>query len=94
MISRFAQVHQNMMSGHLNYTNDAFMAKVNAGVAQFSTTVDPMTAAQIAQGKIYGELVQQSHLWGYIDTFRWFAFATFLLIPLLLLIKKPKQNQE
>lgn len=94
MISRFAQMHQNMMVGHLNYTNDTFMAKINAGIAQFSSTVDPQTAAQFAQGKAYGELIQQANLWGYIDTFRWFAFATFLLIPLLLLIKKPKQNQE
>lgn len=42
----------------------------------------------MAQGQMYSELIKQSHLWGYIDTFRWFAVATFLLIPLLFFIKK------
>ncbi len=90
MISRFAQVHQNMMSGHLNYTNDVFVAKINAAAGAFSTSVDNITAYGMAQGQAYGELLRQAHLWGYIETFRWFAFATFMLIPLLLLIKKPK----
>lgn len=44
----------------------------------------------LSMGSMYRELVQQAHLWGYIDTFRWFAAATFLLIPMLALLKKPK----
>lgn len=94
LIARFSQMHQMMMSGHLNYTNDAFMAKMSAATANFSKTVDPITAQGMANGMVYGELIKQAHLWGYIDTFRWFAFATFLLIPLLLFIKKPKSEEE
>lgn len=94
MIARFSQVHQMMMSGHLNYTNDAFMAKANAGVAAFSNTVDPGTAMGMVGGQIYGELVKQAHLWGYVDTFRCFAVATFLLIPLLTFIKKPSMEAQ
>lgn len=90
MISRFSQVHQMMMSGKLNYTNDIFMEKINVAASTFSTSVDKITAYGMANGQAYGELLRQSHLWGYIDTFRWFAFATFMLIPLLVFIKSPK----
>jgi len=91
MISRFSQVHQNMMVGHLNFSNDVYMEKLNSAVQTLSGSHDVGTAYMMAQGQMYSELIKQSHLWGYIDTFRWFAVATFLLIPLLLFIKKPKQ---
>lgn len=92
MISRFSQVHQNMMVGHLNFSNDVYMEKLNSAVQTLSSSHDMGTAYMMAQGQMYSELIKQSHLWGYIDTFRWFAVATFLLIPLLLFIKKPKQK--
>ena len=91
MISRFSQVHQNMMVGHLNFSNNVYMEKLNSAVQTLSGSHDMGTAYMMAQGQMYSELIKQSHLWGYIDTFRWFAVATFLLIPLLLFIKKPKQ---
>ncbi|MCI1273823.1 MAG: DHA2 family efflux MFS transporter permease subunit [Clostridiaceae bacterium] len=91
MISRFAQVHQMMMTGHLNFTNNAYMAKVAVLTEKFAQSTDIQTASNMANGEIYGELVKQAHLWGYVETFRWFEFATFLLIPLLLFIKKPKK---
>ncbi len=92
MISRFSQVHQNMMVGHLNFSNDVYMEKLNASVQALAGSHDIGSAYMMAQGQMYSELIKQSHLWGYIDTFRWFAVATFLLIPLLLFIKKPKQE--
>ncbi len=91
MISRFSQVHQNMMVGHLNFSNDVYIEKLNSSIQNLSSIHDVSTAYMMAQGQMYNELIKQSHLWGYIDTFRWFAVATFLLIPLLLFIKKTKQ---
>ncbi len=90
MVSRFAQVHQHLMTNHLNYTNEFFNAKINMMAQTFSQFTDYATAQAMAHGQIYRELIQQSTLWAYIDTFRWFAFATFMLIPLLAFIKKPK----
>ena len=66
------------------------LEKINVAASTFSTSVDKITAYGMANGQAYGELLRQSHLWGYIDTFRWFAFATFMLIPLLVFIKSPK----
>ena len=57
-------------------------------------TFDPITANYIAHGQIYGELLKQAHLWGYVDTFRWFAISTFLLIPMLIFVKKPKNETK
>ena len=93
MVSRFAQVHQNMLINHLHETNNVFVDRVNALSGTFSSLTDTFTAHSMAQSQIYSQLVQQAHLWAYIDTFRWFAFATFLLIPLLVFIKKPKALQ-
>ena len=90
MVSRFAQVHQNMLIGHLHENNNIFVERVGAAVSTFSTMTDSLSAYHMAQTQIYSQLVQQSHLWAYIDTFRWYAFATFLLIPMLVFIKKPK----
>ena len=90
MVARYAQVHQNMMTNHLHETNSIFIERVGAMASTFSTMADAATSHAMAQSQIYSQLVQQSHLWAYIDTFRWFAFATFLLIPMLVFIKKPK----
>lgn len=90
MVSRFAQVHQNMLIGHLHENNTIFAERVSAMTGTFMSLTDSFTANHMAQSQIYSQLVQQSHLWAYIDTFRWYAFATFLLIPMLVFIKKPK----
>ena len=95
MVSRFAQAHQHMMSGHLNFSNDVYVEKLAAMSQAFmQTTADFATAQGMAMANIYQELLQQARLWGYVDTFRWFAFATFLLIPMLMLVKKTKGAQE
>lgn len=90
MVARFAQVHQNMLINHLHDTNTVFSERVSAMSGTFMSLTDSFTANHMAQTQIYSQLVQQSHLWAYIDTFRWYAFATFLLIPMLVFIKKPK----
>lgn len=94
MVARYAQVHQNMMTNHLHETNNVFVERVETLAASFSGIADTVTAHAMAQGQIYSQLLQQAHLWGYIQTFRWFAFATFLLIPMLVFIKKTKQTAE
>lgn len=90
MIARFSQVHQNMLTAHLNFANDTFNAKISQGVQFLSSYMDVGSAQALANVQVYRELIRQSALWGYIDTFRWFALATFLLVPLLVFIKKPK----
>lgn len=91
MISRFSQKHQSMMVGFLAGTNEQFVQRVNAYAGSFlPMTVDPATATTMAHSLLYKQLLQQSTLWAYIDTFRIFAAACFIIIPLLLLMKSIK----
>ena len=95
LISRFSQKHQMMMVGYLRDTNQAFVDRVSAYAHFFQPiTVDPATAHGMAQGLMYKQLQLQSTLWAYIDTFRIFAAASFVIIPLLLLMKSVRSLKE
>lgn len=92
MISRFGQVHQMMMVGHLNFSNDVYTQKLNTLAASFASGTDMSTALNIAQGQLYNQLLQQSSLWGYVETFRYFGIAAFVIIPLVVLFIKHKRT--
>ena len=94
MIARFSQAHQSMMVEHLNYTNEAFNERIYALSADFSSFVDSVSAQSMAYGTLYRELLTQARLWGYIETFRYFALATFLLIPLLYFLKNSTKKSS
>ena len=93
MISRFSQAHQQMMVEHLNFDNPAYMSKLDSLSGTFESLVDSNTAEYMGQYQIYHELLQQSTLWGYVETFRYFAIATIAVIPLVLLIKGIKRTK-
>ena len=92
MISRFGQVHQMMMVGHLNFSNDVYTQKLNSLAASFASSTDMSTAVNMAQGQLYNQLLQQSSLWGYVETFRYFGIAAFVIIPLVVLFIKHKRT--
>ena len=94
MISRSAQKHQIMMVGNLDELNGIFVDRVDA-LSQFFAkyTSDAGEAVMMAKANLYNQLILQSNLWGYIDTFRIFAAACLLIIPLIILIKVPKLSK-
>ena len=95
LISRFSQKHQFMMVGYLRDTNQAFVDRVSAYAHSLQPiTVDPASANYMAQGLMYKQLQLQSALWAYIDTFRIFAVASFIIIPLLLLMKSVRSLKK
>ena len=99
MIARFSQAHQMMMVGSLTETNQVFAERVQAISSAFITTVDPSTAYYMAQGQIYRLLRQQAVLWGYVETFRYYAVAVILILPFVYLLndntrKKEKNNSK
>ncbi|MBQ6516227.1 DHA2 family efflux MFS transporter permease subunit [bacterium] len=97
-ITRFSQVHQMMMVKSLTDTNPSFMERVQAISSAFITSVDPSTAVYMAQGQIYRLLRQQSVLWGYVETFRYYAVAVILILPFIYFLndtsKKDKQKKK
>lgn len=91
MISRSAQKHQHMMVDNLSDLNTVFTDRIGEMAGFFSQyTADFGQAIGMAKASLYQQLILQSHLWAYIDTFRTFALACFFVIPLILLIKTPK----
>lgn len=95
MISRFSQVHQFMMVEHLNPLNSVFTAKLTATKAALSAYMHPSVADYAAQYSMYGELLKQSTLWGFMETFRMCGIAALTVIPLVFLIKNfPKEETK
>jgi DHA2 family multidrug resistance protein len=94
-ISRFSQMHQNMMVGYLHNLNNVFVERVHESATNLMRyVVDPNTANYMAQKQMHFALMEQSTLWAFIDTFRIFALASFIIIPLLLLMKEEFKNRE
>ena len=93
MLTRFAQVHQNMLVGKLHDLNPVFVEKVQSTAAALSQYAHQSVAQYMAQYSMYGDLIKQSTLWAFIDSFRIFGILCFMVIPLLLLMKKIKHDK-
>ena len=94
MISRFSQVHQMMMVKSLTDTNPAFTERIHSISSAFMTQVDPATAVHMAQGQLYRILVHQAGLWGYIETFRYYAVAVVLILPFIYFLNDTSRNKN
>lgn len=91
MITRFSQMHQNMMIKGLTDTNTVFAERVQTMASSFMSSVDLPTAVHMAQMQIHGLLRQQAILWGYVETFRYYAVAVILILPFVFLLKEDKK---
>lgn len=86
-ISRFSQVHQNMLTHSLTPNNSIFVERLNAYTANFMQYTDLSTALEMANKLIYNQLIQQSRLWAYIDSFRIYALIGVFIIAVLFIMK-------
>ena len=76
--------------------NEVFYGKIIIMQQQLSTMgMDTTTALNAAQGKIYGQLVQQSTLCAFIHAYKIYAIAIIILIPFIFILKKfePEKNK-
>lgn len=94
MLTRFAQVHQYMMVGNLSDLNTVFVERVQATTGALSLYVQTDVARHMAEYTVYGQLIKQSTLWAFIDSFRVFGILCFVVIPLLLFFKKSKKQSS
>ncbi len=92
MLTRFAQVHQYMMVGKLNELNAVFVERVQSTAGALSAYTEHAVAQHMANYTLYGQLIKQSTLWAFMDSFRIFGILCLLTIPLLLLMKKIKKE--
>lgn len=95
LVSSYSQVYQSYLVDKLTPLNEVFYGKVLAMQAQLMNMgMDYGTALGAAQGKIYGQLVQQSTLCAFINAYKIYAIAIIILIPLVLILKKFNANPE
>lgn len=92
MLTRFAQVHQYMLVGKMSELNPTFIERVQTTAGALSAYTEHSVAQYMAQYSYYGQLVKQSTLWAFIDSFRIFGVLCLAVIPLLLLMKKIKKD--
>ena len=94
MISRFSQIHQMTMVQFLNDGNNVYMERLNAMTSSFiSHNFEYQNALHMAQGQMYNMLKQQATLWGYVETFRYFALAVALILPFVYFLSEEKKKK-
>jgi DHA2 family multidrug resistance protein len=69
-------------------------AQHQAGSTFAQQGAGPATSAHQALGFLYGSLQQQATLLSYVDVFRVMAWLFLLVAPLVLLMRKPKQDPD
>ena len=95
LVSSYSQVYQSYLVDKLTPLNEVFYGKVAVMQAQFMNMgMDYGTALGAVQGKIYGQLVQQSTLCAFINAYKIYAIAIVVLIPLVLILKKFNPQNE
>jgi MFS transporter, DHA2 family, multidrug resistance protein len=55
---------------------------------------DPVTATNRAYGAIFGMVQQQATMVSFVSLFRLLGFLFVILIPLVLLMKRPRRGAE
>ena len=92
MLTRFAQIHQYMLVGKMSELNPVFIERVQSTAGALMQYTEMSVAQYMAQYSQYGQLIKQSTLWAFIDSFRIFGLLCFAVIPLMLFIKKLKHD--
>lgn len=95
LVSSYSQIYQSYLVDRLTMLNSAFSNAVANMSANFTNMgIDAGTAIGMAQGKIYGMLVQQSTLCAFMNAYRIYAILILVLIPLVFALKKFNPEEE
>ena len=94
MIARCAQAHQYSMVGNLDALNPVYQERVMAMTQSISQYTHPVIAEHMAKSVLYKQLIQQSTLLGFVDTFRMFSIVAMIIIPTLFLLKNIDYKKE
>jgi DHA2 family multidrug resistance protein len=93
MLARRSQVHQTYLAAHVSNSN-TMQAAVQGMSAQFATRLGSgPSAVQHAYAAIYGGLQQQAAVLAYKDTVLAMTTLIVLVMPLVLLARKPKSGE-
>jgi DHA2 family multidrug resistance protein len=88
---RRQQFHTNVLAAHVNPSSPQIQLYLH-GLAStlMSRGSDPYTATQRADGALWGMVLRQASMISFVDTFRAMAVVFLLVLPLLLVLKRPR----
>ena len=95
LVSSYSQVYQSYLVDRMTLLSAPFAQSVTSMASKFAHMgIDFGTATGMAQGKIYGMLIQQSTLCAFMNAYRIYAVLILVLIPMVFLLKQVKYSQE
>jgi len=91
MLDRRAQFHQSRLMEHVNDFSAAYHNMLNGMQVKLVTAgATAAHASAQAHGMIYGTIQRQAVMLSFIDNFKMLGVVFFAVIPVLVLMKKPK----
>lgn len=92
LVARHSQMHQNYLVDNLSNYSLIFQNKMASWVHTFSNNASSAFALQKANAYAYKQMIVQSNLFAYVDTFALVALLAFILIPVPFLMKGDKDS--
>ena len=93
-VTRVSQVYQNYLVEHLSWHNPMFRIHLANLQHKFVKYYAPVYAAKKANGALYREMLHQCKLCAFYDVFLLLAFLSFMVIPLIYLLKTSKMSEN
>jgi MFS transporter, DHA2 family, multidrug resistance protein len=95
LLERNRQIHTNIMGSHITpYALQTQQTLNQLSSALTANGSDPVTAAQRAQGMLFGTVQRHATMLSFIDVVRLFGGIFILLIPLIWLAKPPRTKKQ
>jgi DHA2 family multidrug resistance protein len=92
---RRQQFHTHLLVAHVNPYSAQARTYLNSVQSAFSARgADPITAANQSYAAIWGVVGRQASMSAFVDTFRGMAVVFLLVLPLLLLMRKPSHQSK
>ena len=93
IVARHEQVHRAYMVHWIDPTRPTYQQQLQGVTTLLKQSTGPngatlSTQSDRALGVINGVVNQQARLWSYVDDFRYLAFACFLCVPIVFLLRK------
>jgi DHA2 family multidrug resistance protein len=91
IVARHSQAHTNVLASHVNLYDSPAVAMLNSiKNGLIASGMDPTTATKQAYATAFGIVQRHAAMLSYLDTFFLLAVLFIALLPLTLLMKKPK----
>ena len=94
-LERAAQTHQAYIGAHMSASNPMAQHAAQAFAAAHGTIASSGSASNNAYAglaMLYGQVQRQADLLAYMDQYRMFAYLLLCLLPLVLLLKRPRMT--